>query len=149
MRKLTIPLLLTSALLLVSASWKPVQERIRFWTNRPVHVSIPLPPEEDAFSFVMFGDRTGGPKEGVRILAEAVGEVNLIGPDLVMTVGDLIQGYNQTDLWMEEMREYRGSTSARCGTPSSTRGARSSCSTATRATPRPARRTSASPSASG
>ncbi|MAG30482.1 MAG: hypothetical protein CL908_06250, partial [Deltaproteobacteria bacterium] len=29
-------------------------------------------------------------------------------PDLAMTVGDLVQGYNETPLWMKEMREFRG-----------------------------------------
>ncbi|MEO0652010.1 MAG: LamG-like jellyroll fold domain-containing protein [Planctomycetota bacterium] len=77
-------------------------------TNRPAARPLALPDEDDAFSFVIFGDRTGGPDEGVEVLAEAVDEVNLLGPDLVMTVGDLIQGYNQTDEWIAQMREFRG-----------------------------------------
>ena len=78
----------------------------RFITNRPGAV-LELPTEEDAFTFAVFGDRTGGPNEGVDILAQAVADVNLIEPDLVMTVGDLIQGYNQTEGWHEQMLQYR------------------------------------------
>ena len=49
-----------------------------------------LPVEEDAFTFAVFGDRTGGPADGVKVLAEAVRDANLVEPDLVMTVGDLV-----------------------------------------------------------
>ena len=80
----------------------------RFHTDRPGAVQLPLPGEEDAFVFAVFGDRTGGPAEGVSILADAVRDVNLFEPDLVMTVGDLVQGYNEEPQWMEQMREYKG-----------------------------------------
>ncbi|HMO27189.1 MAG TPA: metallophosphoesterase, partial [Tepidisphaeraceae bacterium] len=79
----------------------------RFTTSRPDALQLPLPEEKDAFTFVIFGDRTGGPAEGVRVLADAVRDVNLLAPDLVMTVGDLIQGYNAQEPWIEQMREYR------------------------------------------
>ncbi|MEM8874964.1 MAG: LamG-like jellyroll fold domain-containing protein [Planctomycetota bacterium] len=80
----------------------------RFTTNRPNAKAMDLAAEEDAFTFVVFGDRTGGPDEGVAVLADAVRDVNLLEPDFVMTVGDLIQGYNEQDEWLEQMREYRG-----------------------------------------
>jgi len=80
----------------------------RFETTRRSPVVLPLPGEEDAFFFVVFGDRTGGPPEGVAVLKDAVRDVNLLEPDLVMTVGDLVNGYNQAGEWMEQMREYRG-----------------------------------------
>jgi hypothetical protein len=56
---------------------------------------------------LIFGDRTGGPPEGVKVLAQAVRDANLLGPDLVMTVGDLVQGYNARAEWTTEMKEYR------------------------------------------
>lgn len=80
----------------------------RFTTSRMSDVVLPLPQEKDAFTFVVFGDRTGGPADGVKVLADAVRDTNLLEPDLVMTVGDLINGYNQTEQWMEQMREYKG-----------------------------------------
>ncbi|MCA8986546.1 MAG: metallophosphoesterase [Planctomycetaceae bacterium] len=79
----------------------------RFYTTRSSEVALPLPTEEDSFVFAVFGDRTGGPVEGINVLADAVRDVNLIEPDLVMTVGDLINGYNQTDKWLEQMREFK------------------------------------------
>lgn len=79
----------------------------RLQTSR-VGKSLALPVEQDAFTFAVFGDRTGGPDIGVRVLADAVRDVNLLEPDLVMTVGDMIDGYNETPEWMEEMREYQG-----------------------------------------
>jgi hypothetical protein len=79
----------------------------RFTTTRASPIVLPLPGEEDAFFFVVFGDRTGGPVEGIRVLADAVGEVNLLAPDFVMTVGDLVNGYNETPEWLGQMREYK------------------------------------------
>src|SRR5690606_36045413 len=65
------------------------------------------PQEKDAFTFVVFGDRAGGPVDGVKALADAVRDVNLLEPDFVMTVGDLINGYNATPQWMQQMTEYK------------------------------------------
>lgn len=79
----------------------------RFLTSRNSPIRLPLPEEEDAFFFAIFGDRTGGPAEGVKVLSDAVDDVNLLEPDLVMTVGDLVQGYNDTPQWLEQMREYK------------------------------------------
>ncbi|MBX3405999.1 MAG: metallophosphoesterase [Phycisphaeraceae bacterium] len=79
----------------------------RFVTSRASDVVLPLPEEKDAFVFAVFGDRTGGPVDGVKVLADAVRDVNLLEPDLVMTVGDLINGYNTTPAWLEQMREYK------------------------------------------
>ncbi|MEM7754110.1 MAG: LamG-like jellyroll fold domain-containing protein [Planctomycetota bacterium] len=90
----------------------PRHERVpaqgeRFISPRPA-APLELPVDEDSFVFAVFGDRTGGPDEGVAVLAEAVRDVNVIEPDLVMTVGDMIQGYNETPEWMEQMREFKG-----------------------------------------
>ncbi len=78
----------------------------RFITNRD-GATLELPNEEDAFFFVVYGDRTGGPADGVSVLADAVRDTNLLEPDFVMTVGDLVQGYNQTPRWMSDMREFK------------------------------------------
>ncbi len=76
-------------------------------TSRTSPKILPLPKGDDVFHFIVFGDRTGGPAEGIKVLAQAVEDSNLLDPDLVMTVGDLVQGYNQTDAWMKQMEEYR------------------------------------------
>ncbi|MEZ6014345.1 MAG: LamG-like jellyroll fold domain-containing protein [Planctomycetota bacterium] len=111
--------MLSPALLLIACSLQqappttPASEPVAkrgaddFRTNRQGAREVPLTVEEDAFTFVVYGDRTGGPADGVKILAEAVTETNLLGPDLVMTVGDLVQGYNERPEWLTQMREYR------------------------------------------
>jgi hypothetical protein len=83
-------------------------DRSRFHTSRSSEITLPLPNEEDAFFFVVYGDRTGGPDEGISILKDAVRDTNLLEPDFVWTVGDLIQGYNTTEPWMKQMEEYKG-----------------------------------------
>lgn len=79
----------------------------RFHTSRKSEIDLPLPAEKDAFTFVVYGDRTGGPPEGVSVLADAVRDTNLLEPDLVMTVGDLINGYSTEDVWMTQMKEFK------------------------------------------
>ena len=81
------------------------QQEVR--TTRSSDVVLQSPTDEDGFVFVVYGDRTGGPAEGIVVLKQAVEDTNLLDPDLVMTVGDLIQGYNQTDEWMNQMRQYK------------------------------------------
>ena len=80
--------------------------------ERGVHTSrpgrrLPLPSEEGVFHFIIYGDRTGGPPEGIEILKQAVTDTNLLAPDLVLTVGDLVQGYSTQKPWMRDMKEYR------------------------------------------
>ena len=52
----------------------------RFVTSRKSSVELPLPNEENAFTFIVYGDRTGGPPEGVSVLADAVRDTNLLEP---------------------------------------------------------------------
>jgi len=78
----------------------------RFHTDRE-GASLVLPTEQDAYSFVVYGDRTGGPKQGVDVLAQAVADTNLLEPDLVMTVGDLVEGYNTTPDWLKQKDQFK------------------------------------------
>ncbi len=80
----------------------------RFHTDRLSHESLALPVEDEAFSFAVFGDRTGGPAAGIKVLEQAVVDSNLLEPDFVMTVGDLIQGYSRREAWMTQMTEFKG-----------------------------------------
>ena len=80
----------------------------RFLTDRPNPKRLELPDEDGSFVFAVFGDRTGGPDSGVKILAQAVEDVNIVDPDLVMTVGDMIQGYNRTKEWQDQADEFTG-----------------------------------------
>jgi hypothetical protein len=69
--------------------------------------SLFTPGEEEGFVFAVLGDRTGGPESGLVILEQAVAELNRLDPDLVMTVGDLINGYNQKVEWMAQMKRFK------------------------------------------
>lgn len=84
-----------------------IHDATRFVTSRASQIKLPLPKETDAFTFAVYGDRTGGPPEGIEILKQAVADTNLFEPDLVMTVGDLIQGYNDDSAWIPQMQEYK------------------------------------------
>lgn len=86
-------------------------QRPHVHTNRKSNILLPLPKQEDVFHFAVFGDRTGGRPEGIKVLDQAVKDTNLLDPDLVMTVGDLIQGYGSTEAWMAEMKEFKASMS--------------------------------------
>lgn len=84
----------------------------RLLTNREAGKQLlKLPKEEHSFEFIVFGDRTGGPAEGIKVLDQAVVDTNLLDPDLVMTVGDLINGYNATEQWLEQAEEFKTSMS--------------------------------------
>ncbi|MEN8152234.1 MAG: metallophosphoesterase, partial [Planctomycetota bacterium] len=97
---------LAPLLVLLAATAVLAQDR-HVHTDRPVKKLLPLPKEEGVFHFLVFGDRTGGPREGLKVLAKAVGDANLLDPDLVMTVGDLVQGYNAKGAWLAQMLEFR------------------------------------------
>ena len=56
----------------------------------PVAASQAPGPVRERFQFVVMADRTGGHREG--IFERAVGKVNLLSPEFVMSVGDLIEG---------------------------------------------------------
>jgi|GEM_PF-1850381 len=75
-------------------------------TNAPYIKQLQKAKQDSSFTFAIFGDRTGGNNAGLDILRHAVADVNVLGPDLVMTVGDLIQGYNQTPDWIAQANEY-------------------------------------------
>lgn len=70
-------------------------------------VALTAPDASESFTFVVFGDRTGGPRSGVKVLAKAVDTATWLDPDFVITVGDLVQGYNTPEQWLKEMREYK------------------------------------------
>ena len=76
-------------------------------TRTPIKTLLKTPTAKDSFHFVIFGDRTGGVPAGLKVLRQAITDTNLIDPDLVMTVGDLIQGYNKSPEWIEQMSQYK------------------------------------------
>lgn len=72
-------------------------------TGTPAHhPGITAAGEVPRFKFAVITDRHGGRKPGSTILEEAVNEINLIDPDFVISVGDLIDGYTDN---VEEIRK--------------------------------------------
>ena len=61
----------------------------------------------DNFQFAIVTDRTGGHREG--IFEKGVRKINLIQPEFVMSVGDLIEGYtDDIDQLDKEWEEFEG-----------------------------------------
>ncbi|WP_421871126.1 metallophosphoesterase family protein [Marinoscillum sp.] len=54
----------------------------------------------DKFTFAIFSDLTGGERD--RIFEVAVAQINLLRPEFVMNVGDLIEGANNETEWNEQ-----------------------------------------------
>jgi hypothetical protein len=76
----------------VTTSQKP-------WTDRAFQNS------EDWFQFAIVSDRTGGHRAGV--FGDALGKLNQLHPEFVMSVGDLIEGYTKDmDILDEQWEEF-------------------------------------------
>ncbi len=77
-------------------------------TSREKTKKVYAPAEKEQFSFVILGDCTGGDFiEGLEVMTEAVREINVLNPEFVFTVGDLITGYNERSAWMEQAKAHR------------------------------------------
>lgn len=71
------------------------------WTN------LKLNSDPDQFQFAVVSDRTGGHRE--KIFSKAVHQVNLLQPEFVMSVGDLIEGYtSKEDVVTDEWKQFDG-----------------------------------------
>jgi serine/threonine-protein phosphatase CPPED1 len=69
------------------------------WTKLELHQGA------DAFRFAVVSDRTGGHRSG--IFSRAVRMINLLQPEFVMSVGDLIEGYSEDPgQWALEWSEF-------------------------------------------
>lgn len=75
-------------------------------TDRTEYIRLQRPAVSDSFSFTILGDRTTGTAEGLLVLKQAVSEINLLGTDLVMNVGDMIPGYGNQSSWKKQAGEY-------------------------------------------
>lgn len=71
------------------------------WTHLDLNRS------EEQFQFAIVTDRTGGRRPGV--FTRAVEKVNLLQPEFVLSVGDLIEGYTKDPgQWALEWAEFEG-----------------------------------------
>ena len=64
----------------------------------------------DDFQFVIVSDRTGGHRE--KVFSKAVEQINLLQPEFVLSVGDLIEGYTtDREKVLDQWREFQSFTS--------------------------------------
>jgi len=86
--------------------WGIGQGESEILTNRQGAKPLASPENEVSFPFVILGDRTTGKTEGLGILRQAVDEINLLRPDFVITIGDMVEGYNARQSWEQQAQEY-------------------------------------------
>src|ERR1700722_2198509 len=71
------------------------------WTN------LRLNNDSGEFQFVVVSDRTGGHR--ARIFSRAIDQINLMQPQFVVSVGDLIEGYTEDQAKLsEQWQEFQG-----------------------------------------
>ena len=63
-------------------------------TDAKPWTSLDLNNDPDGFQFAVVTDNAGGPRPG--IFSEAVAKVNLLQPEFVMSIGDFIEGYEDS-----------------------------------------------------
>ncbi|MEM9981860.1 MAG: metallophosphoesterase [Bacteroidota bacterium] len=69
--------------------------------------SLEINNKAENFQFAIVTDRTGGLRKG--IFLEAVTKLNLLQPEFVMSVGDLISGYTEDEAQLDyEWKEFKG-----------------------------------------
>ncbi len=79
--------------------------QIRVETTNP-WTTLALNNEKRNFQFAIVTDRTGGHRPGV--FAAAVKKINLMQPEFVISVGDLIEGYSEDNgQWALEWAEFQ------------------------------------------
>lgn len=76
-------------------------------TDREGARSLVPPAGAESLSFVVLADTTDAGPNNVDVLRRAVSEANLLGPDMVLNVGDMVQGYCDRDTWRVQMKEVR------------------------------------------
>ena len=70
-------------------------------SNKNPWTSLNYNNADDTFRFAIVSDRTGGHREG--IFSKAVAHLNVMQPEFVLSVGDLIEGYSDKEPAIEEM----------------------------------------------
>lgn len=91
-----------------TASAIPADPQIQVAINEKnpwTHLNLNKEPSQ--FRFAIVSDRTGGHRPGV--FASAVEKLNLLQPEFVMSIGDLIEGYSfDSGQWALEWSEFQG-----------------------------------------
>jgi hypothetical protein len=80
--------------LLLAPVWAPAQDSGEPWTDQDFDAA------DDKFTFAVFADLTGGERD--RVFEIAVAQLNLLRPELIMNVGDLIEGDSKDEAGLHE-----------------------------------------------
>jgi len=89
-----------------SADTKTITQGITAGTDGRVLPDPAVPPSD--FRLVILPDRTSGRAWGISYLEQAIEDINLIGPDAVFTIGDMVQGYTRSlDRYHTEVDQYQ------------------------------------------
>jgi 3',5'-cyclic AMP phosphodiesterase CpdA len=91
------------------SSWSQTTPRIIIEADAEVNPwnHLEVNQQEGSFQFAIVTDRTGGHRPGV--FPVAVGKLNLLQPEFVMSVGDLIEGYTEDEARIDaEWEEFTG-----------------------------------------
>lgn len=87
-----------------SVSVEPVRAKITVEEKNPF-TGLTLNNNPRNFQFAIVTDRTGGRRPG--IFTKAVNKLNLLQPEFVLSVGDLIEGYSEDKgMWSLEWSEF-------------------------------------------
>lgn len=92
----------------VALSEKPALEKelqVQIGDKNP-WTSLKMNNDPDDFRFAIVSDRTGGHR--AKIFSQAMQQINLLQPEFVMSVGDLIEGYSEkSDKVEQEWTEFQ------------------------------------------
>ncbi len=94
----TASLFLLICLLINTNGWGQSKEVVPV-SNKPINNS------EQTFRFAIVSDRTGGMRRGV--FKEAIDKLNILQPEFVLSIGDLIDGYTEDPtVWNAQWDEF-------------------------------------------
>jgi len=107
MKKFCLYILISLALSLIGCKESPDQLTIEVSSRANPWTHLDINNNPDNFQFAIVADRTGEARAG--IFEDAVGKLNLLGPEFVMSIGDLIEGYTEDrDELNEQWDEFDG-----------------------------------------
>ena len=95
MRFLSDLFLVVSAVILVGCAGVEPSLKIQASDGANPWTHLNLYNNPDNFQFAIVSDRTGGHRPGV--FADAVEKLNLLKPEFVVSIGDLIEGYTEEE----------------------------------------------------
>jgi predicted phosphodiesterase len=107
--------LFVCALALAAVAQAQPDIRVEVPTEAKPWTGLDLNNDPGVFRFAVVSDNAGGPREG--IFAEAIAKLNLLQPEFVINVGDLIEGYEDTREALEAQWERRMAEIARLEVP--------------------------------